>query len=118
MNLPINLQDENPKRAAFKRFSQIGAAGLAVISMSAFADVSAKQLPANVEKVSIEKQTLPLENLLTKKTTTADEEILGYYDAPSLDWPYSDNYTNYNNHYGNYTDVIYSNNYANYCNAV
>jgi len=43
MNETVKDQEENKKRAAYKRFSQMGTAGLAVMSLSAFTNLSAKQ---------------------------------------------------------------------------
>ena len=99
------LVEENKKHAAFKRFSQMSAAGLAVISLSAFTDLSAKQLPANVEADFVKTQSLPVVN-------KAPGELF------DLDSPYGDNYQNsYSNYYNysNYSNAPYSNNYSNSC---
>ena len=107
MNKKNKLQDE--KRAHFKRFSKMGAAGLAVLSMSAFTDLSGKQLPANVE----------LANLLTDTLIVVKGDTI-YSESDTIPPKYG-NYTdhsNYGNNYSNsYGDTGYSNNYSNYCDA-
>ena len=102
-----NLSEGNKKRAAFKRFSQMGAAGLAVMSMSAFNDVSAKQLPAYGETVLIKEEAVFLATLTHS-----------FYDADEVPWAtdYANNYSNIYSNYSNYTEN-YSNNYSNYCNS-
>ena len=118
MNTPLNPLDENKKRAAFKRFSQMSAAGLAVLSLSAFTDVAAKQLPANVKNCVVKEQNAQLANLLSDKPFAIDEEFLNYSEVPTP-VPYNNghsNYSNYTNNYGDYSEN-YSNNYSNYCNG-
>ena len=103
-----NFLDENKKRAAFKRFSQMSAAGLAVLSLSAFTDVSAKQLPANVKTCVVKEQNSALTEFISDKSITT--EVSWFSD-------YGGNYSNYTNNYSNYSDQPYSNNYSNYCNS-
>jgi hypothetical protein len=103
-----NFLDENKKRAAFKRFSQMSAAGLAVLSLSAFTDVSAKQLPANVDNYVVKKQNSTLLDLGSDESITS--EVPWVFD-------YGGNYYNYSNNYSNYSNQSYSNNYSNYCNS-
>ena len=114
MNSKINFPEENKKRAAFKRFSQMSAAGLAVISMSAFTDVAAKQLPANVENGATKEQHSALANMLTDNTFAIEEVPWVADHGEHNDYGHYDysNYCNYNNNYNNQ----YSNNYANYSN--
>jgi len=108
MNKQNKLQDE--KRAHFKRFSKMGAAGLAVLSMSAFTDLSGKQLPANVE----------LANLLTDTLIVVKGDTI-YSESDTIPPKYGDGYHNHNNYGNNYSnsygDAGYSNNYSNYCDA-
>jgi len=128
------LVEENKKRAAFKRFSQMSAAGLAVISMSAFTSLSAKQLPANVETDFANKQNLQLQDSIIDKPLENDTlryKVDNYYNT--IQYPdlggggddcdyvnyynysnYSNSNNNYNNNYSdNYSDN-YTNNYSNY----
>ena len=111
MNKPMNFREENPKRKAFKRFSQMGVAGLAVLSMSTFTNVSAQEETPKVEIDSLMKQTPPLLDSLNADPVTGEEIrwlLQGYYNAYGA-------YTNYTNcYYNNYSD--YSNNY-NYTNS-
>ena len=106
MNTPLNPLDENKKHAAFKRFSKMSAAGLAVLSLSAFTDVAAKQLPANVEKCVVNNQNLTLLDL------TSDN----LFDIDEVPWStdYGGNYTN--SSYGNYCNYYNYSNYSNYSN--
>ena len=97
--------EENKKRAAFKRFSQIGATGLAVMSLSAFTHLSAQQLPDFVERDLLKEQNALLEN---EQTYLFEKNEIGYGN-------YTD-HTNYFNH-SNYSNTPYSNNYSNYCNS-
>ena len=108
MNTPPIPLDENKKRVAFKRFSQMSAASLAVLSLSAFTDLSAKQLPANVETRVVKEQNSPLVDLVSDKSFTT--EVSWFTD-------YGGYYSNYSNNYSNYSDQPYSNNYSNYCNT-
>jgi len=101
------LVEENKKRAAFKRFSQIGVTGLAVVSMSAFTNLSANELPNNVEKDVITEQYLPPINVLDE-SLVMEEIIYG-------DGGYNNQYSNYYNTYTNYSNANYSNNYSNQC---
>ena len=112
-----NFPDENKKRAAFKRFSQMSAAGLAVLSLSAFTDLSAKQLPAIVDNNIVKEQNLQFAKL-SDNPFAVDENLLNYADVPDQ-VPYYDAYSRYNNYYGNYYNysVYYSNQYSNYCNS-
>jgi len=100
------LVEENKKRAAFKRFSQMSAAGLAVISISAFTQLSAKQLPANMVKNVVKEQNATVENRLAETVVT---KSIVYGNGHN-------EYNNYSDHtdYNNYSN--YSNNYANECN--
>ena len=111
MEKKINLQEKNKKRAAFKRFSQMGVTGLAVVSMSAFTDVSAKQLPANGATDFTKEQSSSL-TVLTGNFYATDEvawavDYGGYY-------PNYSNYTVYSE-YSNYGGGGYSNNYTDQC---
>ena len=116
------------KRAAFKRFSQMSAAGLAVLSLSAFTDVSAKQLPANVENNVVKEQNAQLTHLIDK-SFAMNENLLNYsevvtvppYNYTNNHYGYSDycdsyynhiDYSNYNNNYSNTYTNNYSNNYS------
>jgi len=112
MNKKNTLQEE--KRAAFRRFSKMGAAGLAVLSISAFTDLSAQGLPDSVK----------LMNPLTDTVTTVNNEMLidsetdtiqryGDYSAYYTNYTNYSKYCNYNN-YGNYSNYLnnYSNNYG------
>jgi len=106
--------NENPKRAAFKRFSQMSAAGLAVLSFSAFADVSAKQLPANVENSFVQERNSTLVNRLTNRSFAIENEMFAHSES-SMESPHN-LYSNYVNTYSNtYSDTGYTNNYSNYC---
>jgi hypothetical protein len=121
MNKQPKPQEENPKRAAFKRFSKIGTAGIAVLSMSAFANISAQQLPAKAEPDSVQKQNIPLENKKTNTLIIRDE--FSESDTTSQGDRYGDGgthslHSNYNNNYSNtYSNSVYSNHYSNYCDA-
>jgi len=110
MSKQHKLQEE--KSANLKRFSKIGAAGLAVLSMSAFTDLSGKQLPANVE----------LERFLTDTLIVVEGDTI-YSETDTIppkygNYPNYSNYSNYSNNYSDsYSDAGYSNNYTNYCDA-
>ena len=119
MNKQNNLQEE--KRAAFKRFAKMGTAGLAVLSMSAFTDLSGKQLPANVETGSIEELNSPLAKLLTDTIITIEGDTI-YSETDTIEGRdlYGDghnDYYNYGNNYTEYSNAGYSNHYSNYCDA-
>jgi len=115
MSNTINLPEENPKRAAFKRFSQMGVAGLAVISLSAFSNVSAKELPDTVCNVSTEKKDTALRNRLNDKPFVVDDEWTDYADSPPNPEPYSNSaHNDYADMHSNYSNV-YANNYADTC---
>ena len=101
------LETENKKRAAFKRFSQMSVAGLAVISMSAFTNLSANEAPTNVEKNGLKEQNLPPANVWDE-SLVMDEIVYGNYSN------YSNMYSNYYNHV-DYNNAQYSNNYTNQC---
>jgi len=116
MNKPFDPLDENKKRAAFKRFSQMSAAGLAVLSISAFTDVSAKQLPANVGNEVIKNQNCQLANLLSDTLSSVDDDSLKYTNSRDIPYDYSNNYGE-NNNYCNYYNHIDYNNSNNYSNA-
>ena len=94
----------------------MGAAGLAVLSLSAFTDLSAKQLPANVENNVVKEQNAQLAHL-SNKFFAMDENLSDYSDV--IKEQYQDGHTNYNNYSNNYSNysVNYSNNYSNYCNT-
>ena len=109
MTPKTNFPEENKKRAAFKRFSQMSAAGLTVLSMSAFTDISASQLPANVELLPVKERI----NVLTDHTVTIDNG-LSVHNISFMETPHN-LYPNYSNNYGNYSDAPYSNNYSNAC---
>jgi hypothetical protein len=110
-----NLNEENKKRAAFKRFSQMSAAGLAVISLSAFTDVSAQPLSAKVENDTVKEPNLSSVNISTSDSLSHDEIRwldANYYDNYSNNYCNYSNYSNYSNNNNNYTNN-YSNNYTN-----
>ena len=129
MEKSTNLPEENKKRAAFKRFSQMSAAGVAVISLSAFADLSAQQLPAKVENDSI-KVRPPLLKIMVSDSLENDSirwndanYYASYYNYSNYcnynnnySNQYSNNYTNYNNSYGDYSNNYSNSNYSNYSN--
>jgi len=137
MNKTNKLQQE--KRAAFRRFSKMGTAGLAVLSMSAFTDVSAQPLQTILKTDSVKEQIFPLVNLRSDTLFTIDGYTIKNSNPDTLhrDVPYGNgynnyaevysnsycnyfNYSNYGNNYSNYSntygDVNYSNNYVNYSN--
>jgi len=109
MNKQNKLQEE--KRAHFKRFSKMGAAGLAVLSMSAFTDLSGKQLPANVELANLLTDTL-----IIVGGDTINNETDTIPPKHNLHGLYSE-YNNYTNNYSDGYSNVYSNNYSNYCDA-
>ena len=117
MNKQTKNQEE--KRAAFRRFSKMGAAGLAVLSMSAFTDVSAQQLQDNIKLDSVK---TPLSNMITDTLFTIDELMLNKNESDTIqkggrDYNYG-GYSNYTNTYCNYFNYSnYSNNYTNYSNT-
>ena len=100
------LETENKKRAAFKRFSQMSVAGLAVISMSAFTNLAANEVPKKVENEVLKEQNLPPANVLNEPFVR-DEIAYG-------NGGYSNQYSNYYN-YADYSNGPYSNNYTNQC---
>jgi len=123
--------EENKKRAAFKRFSQIGATGLAVMSLSAFTHLSAQQLPDFVENDTLKEKELPPTIQLTD--TIEDDFVIRWLDKSYINHHYIDyteavsdycdytNYSNYSNQNNNYTNNYsnnhngnYTNNYSNY----
>jgi hypothetical protein len=129
MKNKISLSEENKKRAAFKRFSHLGAAGLAVISLSAFTHLSAQQLPTFIVNDSIKE----LPQVITP-TDSLDEnnifregghgytytDMYNYSDVYSNSYCDYVNYSNYSNQNNNYTNNYsntygnsYSNNYSN-----
>ena len=126
MNKQTKNQEE--KRTAFRRFSKMGAAGLAVLSMSAFTDLTAQQLPAIVEidttKVQC-KDTTDKEAALKdalQNTSSEHEKLFNCkQDTTQSNKPRHNLYPdhgNYFNGYGNgYGDSGYTNNYSNYCDA-
>jgi hypothetical protein len=117
------LVAENKKRAAFKRFSQIGVTGLAVISMSAFTNLSANELPIFAENDSIKKflandsikkgKESSSANMLTD-TADGDYEIRWFDASYQNIYKYTNNnaYCDYYN-YHNYSNTNYTNNYSN-----
>jgi hypothetical protein len=121
MNKAIKLNDENKKRAAFKRFSQMSATGIAVISLSAFTNVSAQQLPDKVEKDTLTETNYPFPDIVTPDSLmTRDIYINGVpYGDYNNYCRYINTYSNqYGNTYGNYSNTYgnYTNNYSNYTN--
>ena len=121
MNKPTNSQEENKKRAAFKRFSQMGIAGLAV---SLFSNVSAQDLSLKVETDSLIKQTPSSLDTVNKPSLEEirwfDANYYNTYHDYSNYCNYNNNYSNnYSNQYSNYSNNYgnYSNNYSNYSNA-
>jgi hypothetical protein len=123
MNQTINSPEENKKRAAFKRFSKMSAAGLAVLSLSAFTDVSEKQIMANVENKCDEKQQFRLSNFRPDKSFVFDSERFTYSDSDTTQYGDNTDEGEYGNSYSEsqYTDITYSNhtdysnNYSNNC---
>jgi len=112
MQKEIRLPDENKKRAAFKRFSQMSTAGLAVLSLSAFADVSAKPLPSNAQNCDVKEQNLQILNPPMCRTFAIDESEMIFYDSSPK--PYG---SYFDVAYGNYLDYCEYNNYTNYSNS-
>ena len=126
MNPKNDFSAENKKRAAFKRFSQMGVAGVAALSMtvSAFTAVSVKHLPEKSECRSKNEPCSTSVKLKYDKSFVFENERFNYSDSDTTQ--YSDNtdygnYGNYGNHYGdnlyacsNYSN--YSNNYSDACN--
>ena len=101
MNKTNKSQEE--KRAAWKRYSKMGAASLAVFSLSAFTNLSAQQLPDSVKPKPVITDTL---------TYSEPDTISTRHNL------YGDSYNNYTNNYTNaYGDAGYSNHYSNYCDA-
>jgi len=105
---------ENKKRAAFKRFSQMSATGLAVLSLSAFAEVTAKTLPENAENGAVKEENSTLVNRIAETSFTIENEL---FVRSESNMELSHNlYSNYvNNYSNNYSNSGYSNNYSNYC---
>jgi len=128
MKKTIKTQEENKKREAFKRFSKMSAAGLAVISLSAFTNLPAQEVPTDT--LPFQKKNPPFEILrgdgLSDEDTIQPRYMADNYNYPEMYINYANycNYTNsYSNNYGNgYTNNYsnaYSNNYSNnYSNAV
>jgi hypothetical protein len=117
MTSQTKTQNENKKREAFKRFSKMSAAGLAVMTMSAFTNVSVKQNPANVENCAVEKQNFRFANFKTEKSFVLDNERFNYSDSDTTNYGDDGDYGN-----SNYLDGInysehsdYANNYSNTC---
>jgi len=117
MKKETNLPEENKKRDAFKRFSQMSAAGLTVLSFSAFADVSAKQLPANIENVPAKQQSTMFAKMQTGKSFAIESSMFGHGES-FTESPHN-LYSNYTNSYSNsYSNSGYTNNYSNSCDIV
>ena len=107
MEKKINSQEENKKRNAFKRFSQIGVAGLAVMSLSAFANEAKIELSAKIDNSILQQQQKSIidDNLLNIKPMTNTE--LAYTNTCCADYSNYGNHKNYGNDYSNYSN--YSN---------
>jgi len=102
MNKTNKSQEE--KRAAWKRYSKMGAASLAVFSLSAFTNLSAQQLPDSVKPKPV----------ITDTLTYSEPDTIPQGDR----YGDSSGYNNYGNNYTNaYGDAGYSNHYSNYCDA-
>jgi len=122
MNKTNKLQEE--KRAAYRRFSKIGAAGLAVISLSAFADVSAQPLPDVLKTDTVKEQQKNV--IMPVDSSFVQDDDFRYFSDYGGHSEYSNsycnyfNYSNYSNNNINYSntygDLNYSNNYSNYSN--
>jgi hypothetical protein len=119
-----NPPEENKKREAFKRFSKMSAAGLAVLSISAFTDVSVKQLPTNMENIVEENQNFLPSNSRMNKSFTFDNVRFTYADSDTTTYGDDNDHNLHGEHahpdisYPNvgYTNhVDYSNNYSNNC---
>lgn len=107
-------QEESKKRDAFKRFSQIGVAAiLAVRLIPTFTDITAQQVPSNVENDSVKEQNLALVDMPTDKATA--EDLFAYNNSCYSDYSNYGNYSNYTNYY-NYTNYSNYNDYYNYSN--
>jgi len=120
MNKQTKNQEE--KRAAFRRFSKMGAAGLAVLSMSAFTDVSAQQVQDNLKNDSIKEQCEPVVMPIDTSFINDEDRWIRYGNGGGHSNYYTNNYCNYSNiinysnssNYSNtYGDTGYSNNYTN-----
>jgi len=128
MKKEIPLLDENKKRAAYKRFSQMSAAGLAVISMSAFADVSANPLPANTENCAVKERNVTLLNARNVKSLAITDKMFSYSESEDPDTDSDTDTGDDNEDYGNaYSNIYfnihsdhsdYSNNYADDCDPI
>jgi len=115
MQKTLSSFNENPKHAAFKRFSQMSAAGLAVLSLSAFTHVAAKQLPACVENCAVKAQNTTLVNTFADKPAPVNIESFTYVGNTKTD-PYSEGYGDlaYTDIHSNHSNYV--NNYADNCN--
>jgi len=110
-NKQTKLQEE--KRAAFKRFSKMGAAGLAVLSMSAFTNLSAQQGIPKVEPDSCR-------DAINRTAAIQGDTLIKIEPdtTPRYGDSYGNPYSNYTNNYSNgYSNAGYSNHYSNYCDA-
>jgi len=113
----MNKQTKNQedKRAAFRRFSKMGAAGLAVLSLSAFTDVAAQQLPTKVE--------IDTTKIQCKDTTDRDETLLNKSESDTVQkgrdfyYGYNNSYCAYNGGYCNYFNIGNNCNYSVYSNT-
>jgi hypothetical protein len=125
MNNAMKLNEGNKKREAFKRFSQMGVAGLAVCSMSAFMDVSAQELPDTIKNSSIKERHFLTPNELNNEPLDTTE-VHWFTDYGGQYGNYQNycnyyNYSNYGNSYNNYSNNYsnnYANNYSNYSDSI
>ena len=133
MERTTNLPQENKKRAAFKRFSQIGTAGVAVISLSAFTNLSVNQLQAQVFNDTVKNQNSSTVNSKTEKLFDIENQKSNIFDLDTIppatkllqtDDLYDNNddtlrYSDSRGLYLGYSKGIYfenySNNYSNTC---
>jgi hypothetical protein len=114
MNNAMKLNEGNKKREAFKRFSQMGVAGLAVCSMSAFTDVAAQEQPDTTKNNTIKERTVPLftEPVDTVEVHRHNEYVEVYNNYLCV--AYTDFYSAYSA-YSVYSNNVYSNHYADNC---
>ena len=121
MNETVKDQEENKKRAAYKRFSQMGVAGLAAVSMSmsAFVESSVKQPPAKNENDSKQERCPSSPKFNYAQPFSFDDERFIYADSDTTHYSENPDYGNYSNNqyidiaYSNHVD--YSNNYSDVC---
>jgi len=108
-------QQRNPKREAFKRFSQMGAAGVALLSLSAFNNLSAQERMEKIESDTIQKQTPYFEKMLKDTTSVHDKATIIESDPEPTPTINRDQYRCYADYSNIYADNFYAENYSNYC---